>query len=118
MAAGKVSRWEAGAGSPGRGAPLSVDPASRAPAEQRLTIRLTESQLEQLKARAEASRLSVAEYARLILLEEKGRVLVALEDREREAFEKAATRSGLTLAYFLRGELLHDPAPATRKRRR
>ena len=124
VAAPKVSRWvrgyppEGGGLSPGRGAPLSVDPANRAPAEQRLTIRLTKAQLEQLKARATASRLSVAEYARLVLLEEEGRALVSLNDFERKAFEKAAARSGYSLAYFLRGLLLHDPALRTRKRRR
>jgi len=95
-----------------------VDPSSREPAGERLTIRLTARQLEQLKERAEASRLSVAEYARLVLLEEEGRVLVALEDRERAAFENAAKRAGYSLSYYLRSVLLVDPSPATRGRKR
>lgn len=95
-----------------------MDPSSREVAEQRLTIRLTAEQLKQLKQRAEASRLSLAEYARLVLLEEEGRVLIALEDRERAAFEKAAKRAGYSLSYYLRGLLLADPSPEARGRRR
>ena len=95
-----------------------MDPASCEVAGQRLTIRLSAGQLERLKKRAAASRLSVAEYARLVLLEEEGRVVLALEDREREAFEKAAKRAGYSLSYYLRSVLLADPSPATRGRRR
>lgn len=95
-----------------------MDPSSREPAGERLTIRLTAQQLGLLKARAEASRLTVAEYARLVLLEAEGRVLVALEDRERESFEKAAKRSGYNLAYFLRSLLVNDPSPTPRRARR
>jgi predicted HicB family RNase H-like nuclease len=113
-----ASRFAPGQGSPGRGALLSVDPSSREPAGERLTLRLTARQLGQLKARAEASGLSLAEYARLVLLEEEGRVVLALEDRERAAFEEAAKRAGYSLGYYLRSLLPPAPSPATRGRRR
>lgn len=93
-------------GSPGRGAPLRVDPRSNTAAEARLTIRLTAEQLDLLKARAGASRLTAAEYARLLLVEQKSAVLLRLEDRSRERFERAAARAGRTLSAYLEELLL------------
>lgn len=83
-----------------------MDPRGKAAAEARLTIRLTAEQLELLKARAEASRLTVTEYARLVLVAEEGVLLLRLTDRARRRFEQSAERAGRSLSWHLESLLL------------
>lgn len=83
-----------------------MDPRGRAAAEARLTIRLTAEQLELLKARAEATQLTVTEYARLVLVAEEGALLLRLTDRTRRRFERAAEKAGRSLSWHLESLLL------------